>query len=50
MSIANNHHDERLEFTLGDRLGKAMRVANETRTSLAEYLGVSPSCARRLGP
>ncbi len=36
------HHDP-LAFTLGDRLAKAMKVADVTRGDLAEYLGVSPT-------
>jgi site-specific recombinase XerD len=32
-----------LEWTLGDRMGKAMRYADTSRTEMAEYLGVGQS-------
>lgn len=34
---------DRLAFTQGDRMAKAMRAADVTRTDMAEYLGVSPT-------
>ncbi|KQQ22569.1 hypothetical protein ASF48_05130 [Rathayibacter sp. Leaf299] len=43
MSIATSTHNDRLAFTLGDRLAKAMRIAGTTREQMATALDVSPN-------
>ena len=42
-TVQNLPIETRLQFTLGDRLSKAMRAADVTRADIAEYLGVSPT-------